>query len=283
MTQTMCMSVSKESVPSTPSPNRRAAGFGDLSGRVALVTGAGRGIGPGIAEALAEAGAKVAINAYSPRYVEAQARRIARVTGATVEPIVGDATSEDGVESILDRAQTLFGGVDICVNGVGDAIAGPFAELGGGEIGAQSVDEIGRIVDLNLTAALLMCRAVAPILASRSGGVVINIAGGAAARGGGGLAAYAAAKTAVVGLTRALALEWAQHGIRVNAIAPGIFPDPDRPDFFDPATAARYMETIPQRRFGTPIEVGHLTRFIASDEASYLTGQTIYLDGGITL
>jgi NAD(P)-dependent dehydrogenase (short-subunit alcohol dehydrogenase family) len=259
------------------------APFGDLTGRVALITGAGRGIGPGIAAALADAGADVAINAYTGAYVVPLAARLTNTTGRRVIPVVGDATTTAGVAGIVGNVLDRFAAIDILVNGVGDAIPGPLALLPDQDAAPVTDADITRIVDLNLTSTLLASRAVAPVLIARGGGVVVNIAGAAALRGGGGMAVYTAAKAAVAGLTRALALEWAQVAIRVNAVAPGIVPDPDRPDFFDPDTAARYRATIPARRFGTPREVGDLVRYLASAEASYLTGQTVYLDGGLTL
>jgi 3-oxoacyl-[acyl-carrier protein] reductase len=257
--------------------------FGDLTGRVVLITGAGRGIGPGIAAALSDAGADVAINAYTGTYVEPLAARIAQSSGRRVIAVVGDATTPSGIRSIVDPVIDQFGTIDILVNAVGDAIAGPLVALPG-EGGTPITEaDISRILDLNLTSALLTSRAVAPTLIAKSGGAIVNIAGAAALRGGAGMAVYTAAKAAIAGLTRALALEWASAGIRVNAVAPGIFPDPDRPDFFEPEVAERYLRTIPLGRFGTPREVGDLIRYLVSDEAAYLTGQTIYLDGGLTL
>jgi NAD(P)-dependent dehydrogenase (short-subunit alcohol dehydrogenase family) len=257
--------------------------FADLTGRVALITGAGRGIGPGIAAALADAGADVAINAYSDAYVVPLAARLANATGRRVIPVVGDATTTAGVAGIVGNVLDRLATIDILVNGVGDAIPGPLAMLPGQDTDPVTDADITRVIDLNLTSTLLTSRAVAPILIARGGGAVVNIAGAAALRGGAGMAVYTAAKAAVTGLTRALALEWAPAAIRVNAVAPGIVPDPDRPDFFDSDTAARYRATIPARRFGTPREVGDLVRYLVSAEASYLTGQTVYLDGGLTL
>jgi 3-oxoacyl-[acyl-carrier protein] reductase len=250
---------------------------------VALITGAGRGIGPGIAAALADAGADVAINAYTEAYVAPLAARVGQATGREVIACVGDATTPDGVKAIVDRVIDRFGTIDILVNAVGDAIAGPLVALPGHSATPVTEADISRIMDLNLTSALLTSRAVAPTFIAKNGGAIVNIAGAAALRGGAGIAVYAAAKAAITGLTRALALEWASSGVRVNAVAPGIVPDPDRADFFEPEAAQRYLATIPARRFGTPREVGDLIRYLVSNEAAYLTGQTIYLDGGLTL
>ena len=259
-----------------------ATSFCDLSGMRVLITGAGRGIGPGIVEALADAGADVVVNAYTSTFVEPVAERVAERTGRRIVPVVGDATTAEGTRALAAAAVEALGGLDVLVNCLGDAIPGPLVELPASAGGAVSDDDVRRVMDLNVTGAIWASRAVAPLLVAGGGGVVVNISGAAAVRGGGGMAVYTAAKTAITGLTRALAIEWAPVGIRVNAVAPGIVPDPAVPDFFDPATEAALLPTIPARRFGRPREVGDLVRFLVSDEAAYLTGATIHLDGGLT-
>jgi NAD(P)-dependent dehydrogenase (short-subunit alcohol dehydrogenase family) len=257
--------------------------FGDLTGRVALVTGAGRGIGPGIVEALADAGADVVINAYTPAFAVPLAERIAKTSGRRVEAVVADATTVAGTNEIVARTVELLDSLDILVNGVGDALPGPLVSWSGDSAVPLPFADVRKVMDLNLTSALLMCQAAASELGRSTAGTVINVAGAAAVKGGAGMVVYAAAKAGVVALTRSLALEWATRGIRVNAVAPGIVPDPGNPGMFDEATAERYLATVPLGRFGTPGDVGALVRFLASDQASYLTGQTIFVDGGLTL
>ena len=256
--------------------------FCDLSGRRVLITGAGRGIGPGIVAALADAGAHVAVNAYTATFVTPLAEQVAASTGRRVVPVVGDATTPESTRAIVATATSELGGLDVLVNCLGDAIPGPLVALPGEAAAPLSDDDVRRVMDVNLTSAIWVSRAVAPLLVSAGGGAVVNVSGAAAVRGGGGMAVYAAAKTALAGLTRALAIEWAPVGIRVNAVAPGIVPDPAVPDFLDPATEAALLSTIPARRFGRPREIGDVVRFLVSDEAAYLTGATVHVDGGLT-
>ena len=265
---------------SSSAPSARP--FADLTGRLALVTGAGRGIGAGIVESLSAAGAMVAVNAFTEASATRRAETVAARTGGRVVAVPGDATTPEGVRAIVDTAVAELGGLDICVNAVGDAIMGPLADLPGGSPAPDDA-EIARILDLNLVSAIWTSRIVAPVLAARGGGVLVHVAGAAAVRGGAQLAVYAAGKSGIVGLTRALALEWAPANIRVNAISPGIVPDPEIPDFFTAEQAATYVTGIPAGRFGHPDEFGDLVRYLVSDEARYLTGQAITLDGGLTL
>ena len=248
----------------------------DLSGRVAFVTGAGRGIGKGIARVLAEAGADVVINSLTDRYVTDLAADIAGATGRRVVPLVADVTKADEVERAVARILAEFGALHVLVNNLGDSIRKPFASL--------SDDELRFILDVNLTAALLCSRAVSAHMLARGSGKIINIASFASLRGGAGLTIYATAKTGLVGFTRALALEWAPHGIQVNAIAPGLFPDPVT------TGEAGYSERLEHSRRVVPLgregrlrEVGFLAAYLASAASDYMTGQTLYLDGGLTL
>lgn len=255
----------------------------DLSGRVAFVTGAGRGIGAGIARALAEAGADVVINSLTDRYVTGVAADIAKATGRRVVPLVADVTRPEPVRDAVARILDQFGALDILVNNLGDAIRKPLVPTGGrGE--PVTDDELRFVLDVNLTATLLCTRAVGPHMLGRRSGKVINIGSFASARGGSELTLYTAAKTALVGFTRALALEWAPHGVHVNAIAPGLFPDPvtlGEAGYAERGEEAR--QVVPLRRVGRLREVGLLAVYLASPASDYMTGQTLYLDGGLTL
>jgi len=247
----------------------------DLSGKVAFVTGAGRGIGKGIAQVLAEAGAEVVVNALTPRYVEGLAAEIRKATGRRVIPLVADVTKSDEVERALEQILDEFGALHILVNNLGDAIRKPLVELTDGELST--------ILDLNLTATVLCSRAVGPHMLARRSGKVINIASFASAKGTPALTIYAAAKSALVGFTRALALEWAPHGVQVNAIGPGLFPDPVTVG--EEGYRRRVGDakgTVPLGREGRLREVGLLALYLASAASDYMTGQTLYLDGGLT-
>lgn len=273
----------------------------DLTGKVAFVTGAGRGIGKGIAQALAEAGADVIINSLTDKHVTGLAAEIAKATGRRVVPLVADVTKSDEVERAMTRILKEFGALDVLVNNLGDSIRKPLVPLPGplsdqaakapgpltpGPLtpGPLTDDEYRLILDLNLTEAVLCSRAAGPHMLARRSGKIINIGSFASARGGVNLTIYAAAKTALVGFTRALALEWAPYGVQVNSIAPGFFPDAVTAGEAGYAEAVRRaQQTVPLQREGRLREVGLLAVYLASAAADYMTGQTLYLDGGLTL
>ncbi|MGD9827714.1 MAG: SDR family NAD(P)-dependent oxidoreductase [Hyphomicrobiaceae bacterium] len=258
----------------------------DVTGKVVLVTGAGRGIGRGIAEVLAEAGADVALNALTPRYVEGAAREIAQSSGRRVVPVIADVTASGDVARAVETVLATFGRIDVLVNALGDSIRKPLVSPPDGATPATMIsdDELRRIMDLNLTEALLCTRAVGPHMLARRSGKVINIASWTAHQGGRDLVLYTTAKTALAGFTRAQALDWAPYGIQVNAIAPGIFPDvvTSGEDGFRSSTE-RARKIVPLGRAGRLREVGMLALYLASGASDYMTGQTLLLDGGLGL
>jgi NAD(P)-dependent dehydrogenase (short-subunit alcohol dehydrogenase family) len=258
----------------------------DVTGKVVFVTGAGRGIGKGIAQVLAGAGADVALNALTPRYVENVAAEIAAASGRRVVPVVADVTKANGVGRAIDQVLATFGRIDVLVNALGDSIRKPLVSLPVGENAPAPIsdDDLKFIIDINLTEALLCTRAVGPHMLARGSGKVINIASWTAHQGGGDMVLYTTAKTALAGFTRAQALEWAPHGVHVNAIAPGIFPDvvtggEERVR----QSEERAHQTVPLGRTGKLREVGFLALYLASAASDYMTGQTILLDGGLSL
>ncbi|OGL26359.1 MAG: hypothetical protein A3G97_11610, partial [Candidatus Rokubacteria bacterium RIFCSPLOWO2_12_FULL_69_21] len=239
----------------------------DLTGKVVFVTGAGRGIGKGIAQVLAEAGADVIINALTSRYVEGLAADIGKATGRRVVPLVADVTKADEVERAIARIVGEFGALHILVNNLGDAIRKPLVQL--------TDEELRTVLDLNFTATVLCSRAAGPHMLARRSGKVINITSFAAVKGAPNLTIYAAGKAALVGFTRALALEWAPHGVQVNGIGPGFFPDPVTVG--DAAYQQRVEDaarTVPLGREGRLREVGLLALYLASAASDYMTGQT---------
>jgi NAD(P)-dependent dehydrogenase (short-subunit alcohol dehydrogenase family) len=158
----------------------------EISGKVALITGAGRGIGRGIAEVLAEAGADIALNALTNRYVEKAAREIASASGRRVLPLLADVTKTEGAQKVLDVALKEFGHLDILVNCLGDAISHPLVKLPDKEGTSITDEELKRIIDVNLTATILCTRAVGPHFLARRSGKIINISSVTAGKGGGG-------------------------------------------------------------------------------------------------
>ena len=256
----------------------------DVTDKVVFITGAGRGIGKGIAQVLAEAGADVAINSLTPRYVEGVAADIAAASGRKVVPVVADVTKTDDVQRAVDLVMETFGRIDVLINNLGDAIRKPLVALPGEETPALTDEELNRVMDVNLTEAILCTRAVGPHLLARRSGKVINVSSWTARQGGGDMVVYSIAKTALAGFTRAQALEWAPYGVHVNSIAPGIFPDPVTVGD-DGMQRARDMAArrVPLTRPGELREVGYLALYLASAASDYMTGETIFLDGGMSL
>ncbi len=257
----------------------------DIEGKVVLITGAGRGIGTGIAEVLAEAGADIALNALTDRYVVNTAERIAKSSGRRVISILGDVTRSQGAQEVVARVEKELGPIEVLVNNLGDAIRKPLVKLPGKDGETATDEEIKKILDLNMMAAVYCTRAVGPQMLARRRGKIINIASYTAGRGGKEVVLYTAAKAAIVGFTRTQALEWAPYNIQVNAIAPGLFPDPV--NIQDEETAKQmdaYIAKItPLGRAGRLREVGLLALYLASSASDYMTGQTLYLDGGLSL
>lgn len=258
----------------------------DVLEKVVFVTGAGRGIGKGIAQVFAEAGADVAINALTPTYVTGVAADLAEKTGRTVMPVIGDVTTSAGAQNAINVVLEKFGRIDVLVNALGDSLREPLVSLpddSDTNAGISDAD-LDFIMNINLTEALLCTRAVGPHMLSRRAGKVINISSWTALQGGGEMVLYTTAKTALSGFTRAQALEWAPYGIHVNCIAPGLFPDvvtggEERVR----KSEERARREVPLGRTGRLKEVGYLALYLASSASDYMTGQTLMLDGGLSL
>jgi NAD(P)-dependent dehydrogenase (short-subunit alcohol dehydrogenase family) len=256
----------------------------DLTGRRALVTGAGRGIGKGIALALAEAGADVGVTALGETNAHKVAEAVRR-TGRKGFGWAADGTRVEPMQAIAEQALRELGGLDILVNCIGDAIRGAVsADSASPEQKVLSERDWHTVVDLNLTQAFVGCHVFGPHFFAQGHGVVINVSSFAAIRPSPMMSAYAAAKAGLTRFTECVALEWAARGVRVNAIAPGTFPDREQmseQDFLRREQQA--ASTIPLARFGETREVGLLAVFLSSPAAAYITGQTIAIDGGRTL
>lgn len=256
----------------------------NLEGKVALITGAGRGIGTGIAEVLAEAGADIALNALTPKYVVKFAEQLAVRTGHRVFPFIADVTRSDQVEDLFRRVLRDFGRLDILVNNLGDAIIKPLVPLPGQRGNPVSDEEIRKVIDVNLTSAILCSRAVGPHFLGRRSGKVIIISSFSGIHGRPNQTLYAAGKSALLGFTRSLALEWAPYGIHVNAISPGTFPAPvtlGEEGYRQAVEKAR--TTVPLGREGRLREVGLLALYLASSASDYMIGQMLFLHGGLSI
>jgi len=245
----------------------------DLTGKVALVTGASRGIGQAIAVALAEAGADVAIAARKKDDLKETARGI-EALGRNALPVALDVTDTKTINGIISHAAAQMSGINILVNNAGYEEIRP----------SVAVDEAlwDRIVDTNLKGAFFVAQAAARAMIDVGrGGSIINLCSLTSYVGIPTAVPYGSSKSGVLGMTRALATEWAGEGIRVNAIAPGYFRTAMTDVFYENQDWQQAMlAKIPQRRFGTMDDLGGTAVFLASDASRYVTGVSIPVDGG---
>jgi 3-oxoacyl-[acyl-carrier protein] reductase len=249
-----------------------------LTGKVALVTGAEVGIGRATALALARRGADVAVHYYSD---EAGARDTARDIeglGRKAAVFQGNLTRHADVAGVVEGALAAFGHIDILVNNAGGL-------LGRHALVEMPEEFFHAVLDVNVLTTFLCCRAVAPGMIARRQGAIVNLTSLAAHNGGGsGASVYAAAKAAVLALTKAYAKELAPHGIRVNAVSPGLIGGtPFHKTFTSPEAFAATVKTIPLGRAGEPDDVARVIVFLAGDEAGFLAGETIEINGGMNM
>lgn len=243
-----------------------------LDGRVAIVTGASRGLGRAMAVALAQAGADVAVAARSKPELEETAGLV-RETGRRALAVETDVTAYGQVEALVRATIGALGGLHIMVNNSGIARVAPVAQM--------SPEDFRATLDVNLVGVFNGCRAAAAHLIAQKAGKIINISSVLGQVGLPGYSAYAASKSGVMGFTRALAAEWARYSIQVNALAPGWFvTDMNADAFGDPRTRERLLRDVPARRTGRLDEIGPLAVYLASSASDFMTGQTLFLDGG---
>ncbi|HET9491756.1 MAG TPA: glucose 1-dehydrogenase [Methylomirabilota bacterium] len=245
-----------------------------LGGTVAVITGASRGLGRAMAVAFAEAGADMALAARSKPDLEETAHLV-QAAGRRALVVPTDVTSYAEVETLMTRALRELGRLDIVVNNSGVARVKPLVEW--------TPDEWRALVDVNLMSVLNGCRAAAPHLIAQQAGKVINVSSMLAAVGLAGYSVYSATKGAIIAFTRTMGVEWARNNIQVNAIAPGWFDtEMSAPAWREPRIGERLVRDIPARRIGRPEEIGPLAVYLASAASDFMTGQTIFLDGGHT-
>jgi 2-dehydro-3-deoxy-L-rhamnonate dehydrogenase (NAD+) len=245
--------------------------FLDLPGRVAIVTGAARGIGFAIAERLSRAGAHLVIADVVEVGAAAAVERLHEAGGKAVAA-VADVTSPEEVAAMVERALDAFGKLDILVNNAG--ITGRDAPLW-----ETTDDDWEKVIGLNLTATFYCCRAVVPHMRERRSAAIVNVASISGKEGNPNMIPYSVSKAGVICLTKALAKEVIQDGVRVNAVAPGVIETPLLEQL--QPEAIEYMRSkVPMGRMGRPEEVAAVVHFLASDDASFVTGQCYDISGG---
>lgn len=246
-----------------------------LEGRIAVVTGAGKGLGRAIALGFADAGAHLVLIARTRADLEAVAQ-VVQSRGREALVVVADATDSRQVDAAVEQTIARFGRIDV------------LAHAAGGSLRKASVDvtdeEWDAVIAANLSSTFKMCRAVGKRMLAQGSGSIINLASTAGVRGRAGNAPYSAAKAAVINLSKALAMEWAPQGVRVNVLAPGRFLTPlTEAEMSVPEKYAAFVRQVPLGRIGKPEELQDIAVWLASDASSYVTGSTITLDGGQTL
>ena len=250
-----------------------------LDGKTALVTGASRGLGRAMAQALAEAGADLIIVGRDPAAL-GQAQTELQLTGRAVYTVVGDISTPPGALAVCFQALKLGFDIDVLVNNVGGRrLDVPTEEV--------PLADWQSFIDLNLTSALVCCQRLGAPMLDRGRGAVVNVTSIAGAVVIPGIRGrhYETAKAGLAALTKSLAADWAGRGVRVNAIAPGVFETEPNKTWFrmKPEFRAAFSDHIPLNRLGRPDELGPAAVFLASDASSYMTGATLVVDGGYTL
>jgi NAD(P)-dependent dehydrogenase (short-subunit alcohol dehydrogenase family) len=247
-----------------------------LDGKVAIVTGSTKGIGRAIAESMASLGARVVISSRKGEVCEQVAKSI-RDAGGDAIPIPCNVSRKDEVEKLVAETVKQLGPVDVLV---GNAGVNPYY----GPLGGLTDEAFDRIMGTNIRSNLWLCNLLIPGMAERGGGSVTIVSSIGGIRGTAVLGAYGISKAADFALARNLAVEWGPKNVRVNCIAPGLVQtDFARALWENPEHLAKRNATTPLRRIGQPEEIGHIASFLASPAASFITGQIIVADGGVTI
>jgi 3-oxoacyl-[acyl-carrier protein] reductase len=244
-----------------------------LKGKIALVTGAGTGIGRAIACAFAEAGATLLLNGRRIEPLEAVRAEI-EAAGGAAHVHRADVSSQSDAQALVEAAKATLGRLDILVNNAGKSYDTLILRM--------KWDALDDALAVNLKSVFYLCSAAGKVMLAQKSGAIVNVSSVVALGGNAGQSAYVAAKAGVLGLTKSLAQEFGSRGIRVNAIAPG-FIETDMTSVLPEAVQTTYRSRIPLGRFGLAEEVARTALFLASDAASYVTGQTLAVDGGLTM
>ncbi len=248
-----------------------------LKDQIALITGASSGIGKATAEAMAREGAKVGLNFFKNHAGADQAVEAIQRSGGDAVAIRADVTRAADVEAMVDIMRKRWGRIDILVNNAGDLLSRQM-------LPGMTEEYWDQVMALNLKSVFLCVKAVWNEMAERKNGCIINVSSIAGRTGGGpGAAAYAAAKGGLLTYNKSLARELAPHGIRVNAIAPGVILTPYHERYSPPEVMSKFVSMIPMGRAGTSQEIADVIVFLASPAARYMTGETVEVNGGMLM
>ncbi|HUZ46275.1 MAG TPA: SDR family NAD(P)-dependent oxidoreductase [Terriglobia bacterium] len=248
-----------------------------LKDQIALITGASSGIGYATAVAMAAEGARVGINYHKNQSGAEQAAEEIRKAGGDAITLQADVTSMSQVQAMVDAVRKRWGRIDILVNNAGDL-------LGRHTLPEMTEEYWDQVMDLNLKSVYLCVKAVWEEMAARKSGSIINVSSIAGRNGGGvGSGVYAAAKGGMITYTKSLAKELAPHGVRVNAIAPGVIATPYHEKYSPPEVFKKFVANIPLGRAGTSEEIADVIVFLASAAARYMIGETVEVNGGMLM
>lgn len=245
-----------------------------LQGKNAIITGSSQGIGLAIAKKLASEGANIVLTSSRISEDTPLAKEIADEYGVKVLVIPADVSKFEDVENLIEKTHKEFGAIDILVNNAGITRDNLILRM--------SIDDFNQIIDVHLKGVFHGVKAVYPIMMKQKYGKIINIASVVGLVGNAGQANYAAAKAGIIGLTKSVAKELAGRGVNVNAVAPG-FTETNMTDQIPENEKNKIFASIPMKRMGKPEEIASVVAFLASDDASYITGQTITVDGGMVM
>ena len=248
------------------------AGNYDLSGKVAIVTGGGRGIGRAIALGLADCGAKSVLASRTQGELEKVVGEI-KGNGGEATPVVTDLMVSEQIDALIEATMKTYGRVDILINNAARSFLRPLMDL--------REDGWDKIFDVNCKAVFLLSRAVAKIMGEQGGGRIINITTVGAVRGGAGMGVYHASKAALNMLTKCMAVEWAPLNVNVNAVGPGLTKTAfSQPIWSNPSLEQMITTRVPKGRLAEPEEIVGAVLFLCSEDSSFITGESIYVDGG---
>lgn len=247
-----------------------------LDGKIAIVTGGAGGIGEALAMGIGLHGATVVVSSRNREAIEKVAAQVTEASGNPAIAIASDVTDEQSMQNLADQVMEKYGKIDILVNAMGMNIKRDAFEF--------PMEDWDKLFSVNVKGTMIACKIIGKVMRDQKKGAIVNLSSVRGIRGyTGGNTGYCATKGAVELITQALALEWAPHNIRVNALGPALVITPGTKHIAeDPELAKKYASAVPLGRIGMPEDMAGAVNFLVSEAASFVTGQTIYVDGGLT-